>query len=98
MEQHTFPIERAIKASLQQRELYEGKGLGGGAYRASCHALSELLDKGARPHSLKGTPFEYVARKFNNLREETKAKARKARPCFQGLAYLRLSRRPPAFG
>ncbi|WP_313561706.1 hypothetical protein [Diaphorobacter nitroreducens] len=83
MELHTFPIERALKASLQQRELYEGKGLAGEAYRASCHALWALLDKGARPHSLKGTPFEYLARKFNNLREESKLKPGRLDPVFR---------------
>ena len=83
MELHTFPIERAIKASIQQRELYDGKGLAGEAFRASCHALWALLDKGARPHSLKGTPFEYIARKFNNLREESKQKPGRLDPVFR---------------
>ncbi len=83
MELHTFPIERALKASLQQRELYEGKGLAGEAFRASCHALWALLDKGARPHTLKGTPFEYIARKFNNLREESKQKPGRLDPVFR---------------
>ena len=83
MELHTFPIERALKASLQQRELYEGKGLAGDAYRASCHALWALLDKEARPNTLKGTPFEYLARKFNNLREEAKKKPGKLDPAFR---------------
>jgi len=57
MEPHTFPVERAYRASLQQRELYEGKALAADAYRASCHALWALLDKEARPNTLKGTPF-----------------------------------------
>ena len=83
MEQHTFPAERVPKASLQQRELYEGKGLGGGAYRASCHALWELLDKGARPNTMKGTSFEYLSRKFNNLREESKQKPGRLDPVFR---------------
>ncbi len=83
MEQHTFPAERVPKASLQQRELYEGKGLGGGAYRASCHALWELLDKGARPNTMKGTSFEYLSRKFNNLREESKQKPGQLDPVFR---------------
>lgn len=83
MEQHTFPIDRAPKASLQQRELYDGKGLAGEAFRASCHALWELLDKGARPNTLKGTSFEYLARKFNNLRDESKLKPGRLDPVFR---------------
>lgn len=83
MEQHTFPIERGPKASVQQRELYEGKGLAGEAFRASCHALWALLDTGARPNTLKGTPFEYLARKFNNLREESKKKPGRLDPVFR---------------
>jgi len=83
MEQHTFPVERVSKASLQQRELYEGKGLGGETYRASCHALWELLDKGARPNTMKGTSFEYLSRKFNNLREESKQKPGRLDPVFR---------------
>ncbi len=83
MEQHTFPVERAYRASLQQRELYEGKSLAGEAYRASCCALWAMLDKGARPHALKGTPFEYLARKFNNLREEANKKPGKLDPAFR---------------
>lgn len=83
MEQHTFPVERAYRASLQQRDLYEGKGLAGEACRASCHALWDLLDKGARPNTLKGTAFEYLARKFNNLRDESKGKPGKLDPAFR---------------
>lgn len=83
MEQHTFPLERASRASAQQRELYEGKALAGEAYRAFCHALWALLDKGARPHALKGTLFEYIARKFNNLRDESKEKPGKLDPAFR---------------
>ena len=83
MEPHTFPVERAYRASLQQRELYEGKALAADAYRASCHALWALLDKEARPNTLKGTPFEYLARKFNNLREEAKKKPGKLDPAFR---------------
>lgn len=83
MKQHAFPVERAYRASLQQRELYEGKGLAGEAYRASCHALWALLDKEARPNTLKGTSFEYLARKFNNLREEAKKNPGKLDPAFR---------------
>ena len=83
MAQHTFPIERDPQASVQQRELYEGKGLAGEAFRASCHALWALLDKGARPHALKGTSFEYLARKFNNLRDEAKLKPGRLDPVFR---------------
>ena len=40
MELHTFPIERALKASLQQRELYEGKGMAGSPESLSRKALA----------------------------------------------------------
>lgn len=87
MELHTFPIGKSHQGiPTAAGRCAEAKDLAGEAFR-DCPCLVGLVGQGGRPHSGGNAGFEYIARRFDNLREESKAKAR-ARPCFQRLAYL----------